>query len=149
LEGIGSSQRGAKRKSEFETSKVTKYRIARSGAESEDSDGSSDASGIMEIEEESEFEGFSDTSETPEETPVAIAPSGKYIPPAARKDQPPPLSTQVQDPRLQKQLQGILNRYAICLHLLTLVSLNQICQPSSLKLKIYIVLILEHTLLQL
>lgn len=82
----------------------SKYRITQSDDQSNLSSEDPDA-------EESEFQGFSDTSDSPEPVPsVPIVPSGKYIPPAARKTQLA-IPTQEQDVRLQKQLQGILNRY--------------------------------------
>ena len=106
LEGISSTKRGAKSKSDFETKHTSKYRIAQS------EDDSPDNSDVVDDTEESEFEGFSD-SDPSEQPPAAVVPSGKYIPPAARKTQPFLLSTPEQDPRLQKQIQGILNRYII------------------------------------
>ena len=67
--------------------------------------------GMSEFEEESEFEGFSETSDSVEQpSQPSIKPSGKYIPPAARKAQQASLPTQQEDPRLQKQIQGVLNR---------------------------------------
>jgi len=65
------------------------------------------------LEEESEFEGFSERSDNPEvshQKPEVVIPLGKYVPPAARKTQPPPLPSQDHDPRLQKQIQGLINR---------------------------------------
>ena len=87
----------------------TKYRIAQSDDESDLSSQDSDGKG-------SEFKGFSDTSDSPKSIPSApVDPAEKYIPPAARKAQPV-VAPQEQDPRLQKQLQGILNRYHTKLH---------------------------------
>jgi hypothetical protein len=103
LDGIGTSKRSAKRKNEFETKNPKKYQIVQSDDEGHLSSEDSDA-------DESEFEGFSDISGSPEPIPsVAVTPSGKYIPPA-RKAQPA-IMPQEQDPRLQKQIQGVLNRY--------------------------------------
>jgi hypothetical protein len=121
LDGIGTSKRGAKRKADSETSKPAKYRIAQTD-ETEDasnSEGDDD-------DEESEFEGFSDATKPPvKESPYLPAPTGKYIPPAARKANPPSLPTQQEDPRLKKQIQGILNRYTLSLSS-NLVCPNQI-----------------------
>ena len=104
MDGISTSKRSTKRKNEFETKSPKKYRITQS-------DDESDLSSEDSYAEESEFEGFSNTSGSPEPIlSVPVIPSGKYVPPAARKAQPV-ITPQEQDPRLQKQLQGILNRY--------------------------------------
>jgi hypothetical protein len=66
---------------------------------------------MSESDDESEFEGFSETSESAEQpAQPSVTPSGKYIPPAARKAQSVQLPTHQEDPRLQKQIQGVLNR---------------------------------------
>jgi hypothetical protein len=119
LEGIGTAKRGVKRKSDFGAKPTAaKYRIAE--ADSAEEDTSDDASG-MEFEEESEFEGISETSDSADElsantqapdqhsSSYAI-PTGKYIPPAARKAQPSALPARDEDSRLHKQIQGVLNR---------------------------------------
>ena len=76
-------------------------------------DSSDDYDSSETFDEESEFEGFSERSDSPEisqSQPKPIVPAGKYIPPAARKSQPTPLPSQDHDPRLQKQIQGLINR---------------------------------------
>ena len=78
-----------------------------------DDDSSDDYESSGSLEEESEFEGFSERSESAELTqpqPQLVMPSKKYIPPAARKSQPTPLPSRDHDPRLQKQIQGLINR---------------------------------------
>jgi hypothetical protein len=68
-------------------------------------------SDIERFQEESEFEGFSETSESPNQpSQLYVATSGKYIPPAARKSQQTLLPAQQEDPKLRKQIQGVLNR---------------------------------------
>jgi hypothetical protein len=121
LEGIGTSKRGVKRKSDFEPrNTTTKYRITQAN-EAEDTE--SGDSLEIDLDEESEFEGINDPSDSLGEATkssshdsqssiTSVVPTGKYIPPAARKTQPPSLPAQNQDPRLHKQVQGILNRYS-------------------------------------
>jgi hypothetical protein len=117
LEGIGTAKRGVKRKSDFGAKQTaTKYRIAETESEEDTSDDSSE----MEFEEESEFEGISAsdsvdellaTPEAPEQLSTSRAiPTGKYIPPAARKAQQSALPARDEDLRLHKQIQGVLNR---------------------------------------
>jgi hypothetical protein len=105
LEGIGTAKRGVKRKSDFGAKQTaTKYRIAETESE----------------EDTSEFEGISAsdsvdellaTPEAPEQLSTSRAiPTGKYIPPAARKAQQSALPARDEDLRLHKQIQGVLNR---------------------------------------
>lgn len=63
-------------------------------------------------EEFSEFEGFSDSSANAQESSTSQAPValGRYLPPAARKAEIQSLPAREQDLRLQKQMQGTLNR---------------------------------------
>jgi hypothetical protein len=102
------SNRGTKRKADLEIGDSTKKRALQ------ESDGdSSDNGSLGELGEESEFEGFSDRSDSPEVSkpePQPVAPQGKYIPPAARKAQSTALPSQSDDPRLKKQIQGLINR---------------------------------------
>jgi hypothetical protein len=129
LDGIGTSKRGTKRKADSETSKPTKYRIAQTDETEETEEDASDSEGDDD-DEESEFEGFSDIPEPPvKESPYLPAPTGKYVPPAARKANPPSLPAQQEDPRLKKQIQGILNRYTVSLSS-NIVCPNQICLQS-------------------
>jgi hypothetical protein len=119
LEGIGTAKRGVKRKGDFGAKQTAaKYRIAQAQSEEEDS---SDDSSEIDFEEESEFEGISKISDSVDElsaTPEApeilstsrAIPTGKYIPPAARKAQQSALPARNEDLRLHKQIQGVLNR---------------------------------------
>lgn len=78
-----------------------------------DGDSSDDYESSEKLEEESEFEGFSERSDTldvKDPEPEVAVPSVKYIPPAARKTHSTPLPSQNHDPRLQKQIQGLINR---------------------------------------
>jgi hypothetical protein len=110
LEGLESFKRGTKRKADSETTKPTKYRIAQTDDTVDDEESSEDDSNIFD--DASEFEGFSDASEAVQQKSAPlVTPTGKYIPPAARKANPPSLPDQAQDPRLHKQIQGMLNRY--------------------------------------
>ena len=117
LEGIRTSKRGVKRKSDFGAKQTAaKYRIAQAESEEHTSDHSSE----MEFEEESEFEGISAsdsvdelsaTPEAPEQLSTSRPiPTGKYIPPAARKAQQSTLPARDEDLRFHKQIQGVLNR---------------------------------------
>ena len=117
LDGPHEPTTGQKRKHAFDDGRsASKFRITESDEEaSEDfedelaheseSSGESDEDGLK---EESEFKGFSDSSDSePEEG--SDPQSGRYVPPAARKVQAA-LSTHEEDPRLRKQIQGMLNR---------------------------------------
>jgi hypothetical protein len=108
-----------------------KYRIAQSeDFEDDESDKSEDDDDDDDDDEESEFEGFSDTPESVEkESPYLPAPTGKYIPPAARKANPPSLPAQQEDPRLKKQIQGILNRYPLSVSLIKFIRIKHVYNP--------------------
>ena len=120
LEGIGTSTRGVKRKDNFESATTAaKYRVI----EMKDEEGSSKSRSESDL-EESEFDGISDTPEyvdDPSSNPAHFdqtstnpaIPSGKYVPPAARQGQQSSVPAEGEDPRLHKQVKGILNRYNI------------------------------------
>ena len=110
LEGIGESKRGTKRKPDLAISGSRKRRVMQ---EINSESSGNESSGMLE--EESEFEGFSSPLDSPEVSkpaPQPVVPQGKYIPPAARKAQSTTLSSQSDDPRLKKQIQGLINRYS-------------------------------------
>jgi hypothetical protein len=116
LDGILEPTTGQKRKNGFDDGRsASKFRIAEEDSEEdedelEDESESSGESDEDDLEEESEFKGFSDSSESePETAKASDTPSGRYVPPAARKEQPT-LPTHEEDPRLRKQIQGMLNR---------------------------------------
>jgi hypothetical protein len=111
VDGLGTSHRGTKRKRTAEISYRSKKRddsevADESAVSSDQTAGDSD---------ESEFEGFGEDSEgveTDEASPQSVIPLGKYIPPAVRKAMMQE-SAPEQDPKLRKQVQGLLNRYDI------------------------------------
>lgn len=108
LEGIGSTGRGTKRKRDSD--KVITQVNAMFEFESGQSEDSDDELWHTDVTEESEFKGFSDNIEaSPSPVPPTVV-SGKYIPPAASKPDTPALPTKEEDPRLRKQVQGLLNR---------------------------------------
>jgi nucleolar MIF4G domain-containing protein 1 len=99
---MGTTSRGMKRKRNPEYTRMAE--IAPNAGEGTQSESEQD--------QYSGFEGFSDTSDkdralTPAQPEV---PKGKYVPPAVRKAQMQSLPAKEQDLRLQKQLQGTLNR---------------------------------------
>ena len=116
LDGIlEPSSKGKKRENKFDDgTSAPKFLIAESEEDEESSEeeltGESDGSEGSDIDisdEESEFKGFSDSTEF-EET-AAEQPAGRYTPPAACKPQVH-LPNHEEDPRLRKQIQGLLNR---------------------------------------
>ena len=117
LDGIlEPSSKRKKRENKFDDgTSAPKFRIAESEEDEESSEegftGETDGSEGSDIDvsdEESEFKGFSDSNEFEEET-AAEQPAGRYTPPAACKPQVH-LPTHEEDPRLRKQIQGLLNR---------------------------------------
>jgi hypothetical protein len=133
LEGIGTSTRGTKRKNDFSASKITKYRVKEPTDVTQPDHVSSESSDFESNSEESEFKGFSEASdneivEPVERSTTQVLPTGKYIPPAARSSHV--ASVKEDDQRLQKQIQGILNRYFQKFLSLNQVFLSQICPQS-------------------
>ena len=123
LDRIVPSKFGGKRKKERDLKTARKYRIATPEAEEEkEEDGEfnspSDEEGEINTpsddhDDESEFQGFSDASDiTKPSSTSTVSRLGNYVPPAARKTPAPLLSESEEDPRLRKQVQGILNRYS-------------------------------------
>jgi len=123
LEGITSANRGTKRKRGADVASSKKRNSAVTPQSSEEETGSEDEESDLDllegeksesdISEDSTFKGFSSASEpSPPSTAALTAaiPTGKYVPPAARKAAQPTPNNPDQDPHLRKQLQGTLNR---------------------------------------
>ena len=111
LEEIGSIGRGIKRKRGSTSLEAMKQQNTSLALEIDNSEELFNESDDAEDTDESEFQGFSDTSHAPPSPEPLSASYGKYIPPAARKSQTNVLPAKKEDPRLRKQIQGILNRY--------------------------------------
>jgi len=114
VDGFGASYRGTKRKRTADISQKSEKHSDSQVADEREFSSDQSASDSN----ESEFQGFGDDSEdieTDGALPQSAVPVEKYIPPAARKAMTQ-VSAADEDPKLRKQVQGLLNRYDITSH---------------------------------